>query len=175
MGIYQRDNINYQSMIDNMIKNRMHTAERDADRIVKTADIKAQTAKDIASTFARGMDAYQAYSEANELEDKLKELQDQRANLVRAQIQAEQERYNPTSFDYQSRNNTTNDPNRSYSESTDWMVHANPDNYYKLEDNPKDYGLYNFSKKEQWLMDHPGKSEEDYENFLKYMSSIYGG
>ena len=84
MGIYQRDNINYQSMIDNMIKNRMHTAERDAERIVKKADIKAQTAKDIASTFARGMDYAQYASEASELENKLKDLEERR-DYIRSQ------------------------------------------------------------------------------------------
>lgn len=173
MGIYNRDQINYASMIDNAIRNRLHTSERDADRIEERAKINSQAAKDIASTFARGMDYLQYESEQKALEKKLKDLQDRRDSLIRKASNYEQERYNPTEFNYQLRNNTTNEPNRSYSVSTDWMVNANPDNYYKIESNPE-YN-YNFTAKEQWLQAHPGMTEEDYDKFVEYQNSIYGG
>ena len=56
MSIYSRDNIAYQTMIDNMISNRNKTMERQSNRIKKEADIATDTAKNLASTFARGMD-----------------------------------------------------------------------------------------------------------------------
>lgn len=173
MSIYNRDNINYSSMIDNAIRNRLHTAERDAARIEDRAKIKSQAVKDMASTFARGMDYLQYASEQNAIENKLKDLEDRRDSLIRKASNYEQERYNPTRFNYQERNNTTNEPNRSYSVSTDWMVNANPDNYYKIESNPE-YN-YKLTAKEQWLRDHPGMTEEDYDKFVEYYNSIYGG
>lgn len=173
MGIYNRDNIDYGSMIDRAIKNRMGQAYKESDRIIKRGDIRAQEAKDLASTFARGMDYIQYMNEQKELENKLKDYENQRANLIREQSKAEQNRYNPTTFEYQARNRTTTEPNRSFSESNDWMVNANPNNYYEIESNPT-YNP-NMSSKEQWLRDHPDKTEEDYDNFVSYMSSIYGG
>lgn len=173
MGIYNRDQINYASMIDNAIKNRMNQVERESDRIVKRGDIRAKQAEDLASTFARGMDYIQYESEQKALEKKLKDLEDRRDSLIRKSSKYEQERYNPTKFNYQVRNMTTNEPNRSYSESTDWMVNANPDNYYKIESNPE-YN-YNFTTKEQWLQAHPGMTEDDYDKFVEYQNSIYGG
>ena len=173
MGIYERDNIDYGSMIDRAIKNRMGQAYKESDRIIKRGDIHAQEAKDLASTFARSMDYIQSMNEQKELENKLKEYENQRDELIRSQSKAEQNRYNPTTFEFQARNRTTNEPNRSYSESNEWMVNANPNNYYEIGSNP----TYNptMSSKEQWLRDHPDKTEEDYDNFVKYMSSIYGG
>jgi polyhydroxyalkanoate synthesis regulator phasin len=173
MGIYNRDQIDYGTMIDRAIKNRMGQAYRESDRIIKRGDIRAQEAKDLASTFARGMDYIQYANEQKELENKLKDYENQRANLIRAQSRAEQNKYNPTTFDYQERNRTTTEPNRSFSESNDWMINANPINYYEIESNPT-YNP-NMSSKEQWLRDHPDKTEEDYYNFVSYMSSIYGG
>lgn len=172
MGIYNRDNIDYGSMIDRAIKNRMGQAYKESDRIIKRGDIRAQEAKDLASTFARGMDYIQYMNEQKELENKLKEYEDQRANLIREQSKSEQNRYNPTTFEYQARNRTVSEPNRSY-QSSDWMVNANPNNYYEIGSNPT-YNS-NMTSKEQWLRDHPDKTEEDYENFVSYMSSIYGG
>lgn len=149
MGIYQRDQINYQSMIDNMIKNRMHTAERDADRIVKMADIKAQTAKDIASTIARGMDYAQYASEASELENKLKDLEERR-DYIRSQ------------YDY----------------NADYNPYTSTD-AYKASEQMKDYkpgSTYIVGDaKSKWMQSHPGMTEEDYDNYINYMNSIYGG
>lgn len=172
MSIYSRDNVAYQSMIDNMINNRMKTLARHNEREQKYADIATDTAKGLASTFARGMDYVQSANERAELENKLDELTKKKEALIREYSKQEQDYYNPTNYNYQQRNNTTVNPNRSYNEMA--YVNANPDNYYEFTSNPQDYGIQ-FSKKEQWLMDHPGKTEEDYEAFITYLNGVYGG
>lgn len=172
MSIYSRDNVAYQSMIDNMINNRMKTLARQNEREQKYADIATDTAKGLASTFARGMDYVQSANERAELENKLDELTKKKEALIREYSKQEQDYYNPTNYNYQQRNNTTVNPNRSYNEMA--YVNANPDNYYEFTSNPQDYGIQ-FSKKEQWLMDHPGKTEEDYEAFITYLNGVYGG
>ena len=166
MSIYQRDMINYDSMIDNMIKNRMHTAERDADRIVKMADIKAQTAKDLASTFARGMDYIQYANEQKELENKLKDLEARR-DTIRSQYD-----YNADYKPY------TTTPEYKASEQ---MKDYNPDydvNLYNTNvgDKYKTASTYiTDSAKDQWLRAHPGMTEEDYNQFVEYQNALYGG
>lgn len=84
MGIYDRDQIDYGSMIDRAINNRMGQAYRESDRIIKRGDIRAQTAKDLASTFARGMDYIQYAREQKELENKLKDMEERR-DYIRSQ------------------------------------------------------------------------------------------
>lgn len=172
MSIYSRDNIAYQSMIDNMINNRMKTLASQNEREQKYADIASDTAKGLASTFARGMDYVQSANERAELENKLDELTKKKEALIREYSKQEQDYYNPTNYNYQQRNNTTVNPNRSYNDTA--YVNANPDNYYEFLGNPQDYGIQ-FSKKEQWLMDHPGKTEEDYEAYITYLNGVYGG
>ena len=84
MGIYERDQIDYGSMIDKAIRNRMGQSQRESDRIIKRGDIRAQTAKDLASTFARGMDYIQYAREQKELENKLKDMEERR-DYIRSQ------------------------------------------------------------------------------------------
>ena len=84
MGIYERDQMDYGSMIDRAIKNRIGQSQRESDRIIKRGDIRAQTAKDLASTFARGMDYAQYAREQKELENKLKDLEARR-DTIRSQ------------------------------------------------------------------------------------------
>lgn len=84
MGIYDRDRIDYNSMIDKAITNRMGQSQRESDRIIKSSNIRAQTAKDLASTFARGMDYIQYANEQKELENKLKDLEARR-DTIRSQ------------------------------------------------------------------------------------------
>lgn len=84
MGIYNRDQIDYGSMIDRAIKNRMGQSQRESDRTIKSSNIRAQTAKDLASTFARGMDYIQYANEQKELENKLKDLEARR-DTIRSQ------------------------------------------------------------------------------------------
>ena len=165
MSIYQRDNINYQSMIDNMIRNRIESAKLRSDNIRRQAEIKSQFAKDLASTVGKGLDYYQAYSESGDLDNQLKDLEEQRAQLVREQSAYEQYKNSPAF------RGITN-PNRSYN-TNEWMVNANPDNYYELESNPQFNA--NFTREEQWLMDHPGKTHADYLAYAQYMNGVYGG
>ena len=84
MGIYERDQIDYGSMIDKAIRNRIGQSQRESDRIIKRGDIRAQTAKDLASTFARGMDYVQYAREQKELENKLKDMEERR-DYIRSQ------------------------------------------------------------------------------------------
>lgn len=166
MGIYDRDQIDYGSMIDRAINNRMGQAYRESDRIIKRGDIRAQTAKDLASTFARGMDYIQYAREQKELENKLKEMEERR-DYIRSQ------------YDY-------NDDYKPYSTTPE----------YKASEQMKDYtpdydvNLYNTnvgdkyktgstyitdSAKDQWLRAHPGMTEEDYNQFVAYQNALYGG
>ncbi len=155
MGIYNRDNINYSSMIDNAIKNRLHTAEREADRIEERAKIKADAAKDMASTFARGMDYIQYESDKKELEKKLKDLEDRRDYIRNAYTQSQD--YKPYS--------TTNEYKAS-----EYMSGYKPNAISKY---PSTYIIDD--AKTKWLQANPGMTEEDYDKFVEYQNSIYGG
>ena len=166
MGIYERDQIDYGSMIDRAIKNRMGQAQRESDRIIKRGDIRAQTAKDLASTFARGMDYAQYAREQKELENKLKDLEARR-DTIRSQYD-----YNA---DYKPYSTT---PEYKASEQ---MKDYNPDYDVNLSntnvgDKYKTASTYiTDSAKDQWLQAHPGMTEEDYNQFVAYMNSLYGG
>ena len=166
MGIYDRDQIDYGSMIDRAINNRMGQAYRESDRIIKRGDIRAQTAKDLASTFARGMDYIQYANEQKELENKLKDLEARR-DTIRSQYD-----YNA---DYKPYSTT---PEYKASEQ---MKDYNPDydvNLYNTNvgDKYKTASTYiTDSAKDQWLRAHPGMTEEDYNQFVAYQNSLYGG
>lgn len=148
MGIYERDQIDYGSMIDRAIKNRMGQAYKESDRIIKRGDIRAQEAKDLASTFARGMDYIQYATEQKELENKLKALEERRNTIRNAYTQSQD--YKPD-YDF----NLTN---------------TNIGNKYKTGSTyVTDYA------KDQWLQAHPGMTEEDYEQFVAYQNSLFGG
>ena len=166
MGIYERDQMDYGSMIDRAIKNRMGQAQRESDRIIKRGDIRAQTAKDLASTFARGMDYIQYAREQKELENKLKDLEERR-DYIRSQYD-----YNA---DYKPYSTT---PEYKASEQ---MKDYNPDydiNLYNTNvgDKYKTGSTYiTDSAKDKWLRAHPGMTEEDYERFVEYQNALYGG
>lgn len=149
MGIYARDSIDYNSMIDNMISNRLKTMERQSNRIQKEADIASDTAKGLASTFARGMDYAQYASEQKALENKLKELEARR-DQIRAQ------------YDY-------NADYKPYSTTAE----------YKASEQMKGYKPYSTyivdDAKTKWLQEHPGMTEADYEQFVAYQNALYGG
>lgn len=68
-GIYDRDQINYASMIENMIKNRMARAKLVGDSILKQGELNANTVNNIAAILSRGADAYQKGIEAKQYED----------------------------------------------------------------------------------------------------------
>lgn len=69
MGIYDRDQINYDSMIENMIRNRMARAKLVGDSILKQGDINAETTRNLGAILSRGADAYQKDIEAKQYED----------------------------------------------------------------------------------------------------------
>ena len=164
MSIYQRDMIDYGSMIDRAIKNRMGQAQRESDRTIKSSNIRAQTAKDLASTFARGMDYIQYANEQKELENKLKDLEARR-DTIRSQYD-----YNA---DYKPYSTT---PEYKASEQ---MNGYNPDvnlSNTNVGDKYKIASTYiTDSDKDQWLQAHPGMTEEDYERFVAYQNALYGG
>lgn len=166
MSIYSRDNIAYQSMIDNMISNRLKTMERQSNRIQKEADIASDTAKGLASTFARGMDYAQSMSEQKELENKLKELEARR-DYIRSQYD-----YNNDYKPY-----TSTDAYKA----TEQMKGYKPDYDINLTnagigDKHKTGSTYIVDDaKTKWLQAHPGMTEDDYEQFVAYQNALYGG
>lgn len=166
MGIYNRDQTDYGSMIDRAIKNRIGQSQRESDRIIKSSNIRAQTAKDLASTFARGMDYIQYANEQKELENKLKDLEARR-DTIRSQYD-----YNADYKPY------TTTPEYKASEQ---MKDYNPDYDVNLlntgvGDKYKTASTYiTDSAKDQWLRAHPGMTEEDYNQFVAYQNALYGG
>lgn len=89
MGIYNRDEIDYGSMIDNMIKNRMETDRIRSDNIRKQGDIWSNFSKDTGNMIARGMDYVQYANEQKELENKLKDLEARRDTIRNAYTQSQ--------------------------------------------------------------------------------------
>lgn len=162
MSIYNRDNINYSSMIDNAIRNRLHTAERNADRIEDRAKIKAQAVKDMASTFARGMDYLQYDNEQKALEKKLKDLEDRRDYIRNAYTQSQDYKPYSTTPEYKA-GEYMQGYKPSYDTNEVVKYNAQPSTYLIDE------------AKTKWLQAHPGMTEEDYEKFVEYQNSIYGG
>ena len=164
MGIYERDQIDYGSMIDRAIKNRMGQAQRESDRIIKRGDIRAQTAKDLASTFARGMDYIQYANEQKELENKLKDLEARR-DSIRSQYDynADYKPYSTTPEYKASEYMSGYNPNVNLS-------NTNVGDKYKIGST-----YITDSAKDQWLQAHPGMTEEDYNQFVAYQNALYGG
>lgn len=166
MGIYERDQMDYGSMIDRAIKNRMGQSQRESDRIIKRGDIRAQTAKDLASTFARGMDYIQYAREQKELENKLKDLEARR-DTIRSQYDYNAD-YKPysTTPEYKA-SEQMKDYNPDYDVN---LLNTNVGDKYKTAST-----YITDSAKDQWLRAHPGMTEEDYERFVEYQNALYGG
>lgn len=166
MSIYSRDNIAYQSMIDNMINNRLNTMERQSNRIQKEADIASDTAKGIASTFARGMDYVQYASEQKALENKLKELEARR-DYIRSQYDYNAD-YKPyTSTDAYKASEQMKGYKPDYDVN---LINTNIGDKYKTGST-----YIVDDAKIKWLRAHPGMTEEDYERFVEYQNALYGG
>lgn len=166
MSIYSRDNIAYQSMIDNMINNRLKTMERQSNRIQKEADIASDTAKGLASTFARGMDYAQAANEQAELENKLKELEARR-DYIRSQYD-----YNADYKPYTSTDSyKTSEQMKGYKPDYEVnLINTNVGDKYKTGST-----YIVDDAKTKWLQAHPGMTEADYEQFVAYQNALYGG
>lgn len=166
MGIYERDQIDYGSMIDRAIKNRMGQVQRESDRIIKRGDIRAQEAKDLASTFARGMDYAQYASEQNELENKLKDLEARR-DYIRSQYDYNAD-YKPyTSTDAYKASEQMKGYKPDYDVN---LINTNVGDKYKTGST-----YIVDDAKTKWLQAHPGMTEEDYEQFVAYQNALYGG
>lgn len=166
MSIYSRDNTNYATMIDNMIKNRQEADRIRSDNIRKQGEIWSNFSKDTGNMIARGMDYLQYYNEQKELENKLKDLEERRDHIRNSYTQSQ---------DYQPYSTT---PEYKASEQ---MKDYNPDydvNLYNTNvgDKYKTASTYiTDSAKDQWLQAHPGMTEEDYERFVEYQNALYGG
>lgn len=166
MGIYERDQMDYGSMIDRAIKNRMGQSQRESDRIIKRGDIRAQTAKDLASTFARGMDYIQYAREQKELENKLKDLEARRDTIRNAYTQSQDYKPYSTTPEYKS-SEQMKDYNPDYDVN---LLNTNVGDKYKTAST-----YITDSSKDQWLRAHPGMTEEDYNQFVAYQNALYGG
>lgn len=166
MSIYTRDTTNYQSMIDAMIRNKTQQAQREADRLERIGELDADTAKGIASTIGRGLDYYMAYKEDKSLEDQLKAAEERRDH-IRAQYS-----YNA---DYKPYSTTP-----AY-KASEQMKGYKPEYDVKLMstgigDKYKTGSTYIVDDaKDKWLAAHPGMTEADYDAFVEYVNSVYGG
>lgn len=164
MSIYTRDTTNYQSMIDAMIRNKTQQAQREADRLERIGKLDADTVKGIASTIGKGLDYYMAYKEDQSLEDQLKAAEARR-DQIRAQYS-----YNADYKPY-----STTDEYKAAMK----MQNYSPDYNVKLMstgvgDKYKTADTY-YTAKDKWLAAHPGMTEADYDAFVEYMNSVYGG
>ena len=163
MSIYTRDNTNYQSMIDAMIRNKTQQAQREADRLERIGKLDADTVKGIASTIGKGLDYYMAYKEDQSLEDQLKAAEARR-DQIRAQYS-----YNADYKPY-----TSTDAYKA----SEQMKGYTPDMLMNtgIGDKYKTGSTYIVDDtKDKWLAAHPGMTEADYDAFVEYMNSVYGG
>lgn len=175
MGIYQRNNIDYGNMLANMISNAERGGKIRADEAKAQGDIWSKFTEDTGSLIGKGLDYYQAYKEGNALDEALAAKEAERDTLIREASNQEQEYYNPTTFDYQARNNTTALPNRSYREpNTDWYVPLlNETNEYEIEDILADEEA---KKNNPYaLPGDPNATQSDYFNYIMAMNNMFGG
>lgn len=166
MSIYSRDNTNYQSMIDAMIRNKTQQAQREADRLERIGKLDADTAKGIASTIGKGLDYYMAYKEDQSLEDQLKAAEARR-DQIRAQYS-----YNADYKPY-----STTDEYKAAMKMKGYKPYYDVNlSNTNVGDKYKTGSTYIVDDtKDQWLAAHPGMTEADYDAFVEYMNSVYGG
>lgn len=164
MSIYSRDQTDYATMIDNMIKNRQETDRIRSDNIRKQGEIWSNFSKDTGNMIARGMDYLQYYNEQKELENKLKDLEERR-DTIRAQYDYNAD-YKPysTTAEYKA-----NEQMKGYKPNVN-LSNTNVGDKYKTAST-----YITDSAKDQWLRAHPGMTEEDYERFVEYQNALYGG
>lgn len=91
MGIYNRDNINYTGMIQNMLASAKHGGDIRANNIRSQGDIWGGAVKNIGSAVGRAYGMYGGNGGMSEDEIELQKLEKEREELL-AQEQAEQER-----------------------------------------------------------------------------------
>lgn len=145
MAIYSRDNINYNSMLQNMLAQRARGAEIRSNNIRKQGEIWGGAVKDIGSMVGR---AYGAYGSTSDAEAELADLEKERAELLEQQQKEEEAKmaeYNDYAAQMQGYHpNAVAAPRVQY------------DNPYAVPGNPN-------------------ATQEDYFNYLQYMNGIYGG
>lgn len=88
MGIYERDNVPYQNIIDSMIRNRQAGAKIKGDKWRKQGEIWSNAVKELGSIAGRTMDAYQGGQET--LEARLAALEEERKQAELEQKYKEQ-------------------------------------------------------------------------------------
>lgn len=166
MSIYSRDNTDYATMIDNMIRHRQEGARIRSDNIRKQGEIWSNFTKDTGKLIGKGLDYYQSQSELNDLNDQLSKLEERRDTIRDSYTQSQD--YKPF---------TTTDEYKA----SQYMTGYKPDYDVNLlntgiGDKYKTGSTYIVDDaKSKWLADHPGMTEEDYDAYIKYMDSIYGG
>lgn len=96
MPIYNRDQINYGSLIQNAIANRNAAAQRDAAYITNFGNIAANAVKDTGGVIGRGLALYESDEDEAELArlKKLKEEMEQAA-IAKNAAQEEYKDYRP--------------------------------------------------------------------------------
>lgn len=166
MSIYSRDNTNYATMIDNMIRNRLEGARIRSDNIRKQGEIWSNFTKDTGKLIGKGLDYYQSQSELNDLNEQLSKLEERRDTIRDSYTQSQD--YKPY---------TSTDAYKA----SEQMKGYTPDYDVNLlntgiGDKYKTGSTYIVDDaKSKWLADHPGMTEEDYYNYINYMNSVYGG
>lgn len=166
MGIYQRDNINYSSMLDNVIKNRIEKGKELGKLYQDQGKIWGDTARDIGQMVMRATEYEQAQKERADLQKKYDDLVARRDAIRNAYTQSQ---------DYQPYTSTP-----EY-KAIEYMKDYNPDYDVNLintniGDKYKTGSTYIVDDaKTKWLQAHPGMTEDDYEQFVAYQNALYGG
>ena len=109
------------------------------------------------------MDYIQYMNEQKELENKLKDLEERRDTIRNAYTQSQDYKPYTTTPSYKA-----SEQMKGYT--PDYDVNTNIGDKYKTDSTyVTDYA------KDQWLQAHPGMTEEDYEQFVAYQNSLFGG
>lgn len=89
MGIYNRDNINYSGMIQNMLASAKHGGEIRANNIRSQGDIWGGAVKNVGSAVGRAYGMYGGNGGMSEDEIELQKLEKEREELLKQQEAAE--------------------------------------------------------------------------------------
>lgn len=148
-GIYSRDNINYASMVQNAINNRVHRIERDSEYAKARAERTAQMIKEVPSRFA---DAYFSNSdyETDPDEYELKKLEEERQALLDAEKKLQETNHE----DYSQYLNTVNSMN----------------NYHPNVPTPNTEGPNPYA-----IPGNPNASQAEWFQYQMAMGKLFGG
>ena len=154
-GIYERDNINYPSILAAMVQARARSAEREGDTVRKNGEIWSGAVDKLGGIGARTMDYLQAMNESPEA--RLKKLEEEKriAEEERAAALAEEQKKLMEGY------------------SKDVGMVANEAKYQGYRPNvvePKNYGDGAYA-----VPGMANSTQKDYFDYLRYMNGIYGG